>query len=117
MRSTWRLKNNMQEETHTDSVALRVLLHAPTASAVLRARNNAFNLLKSAPDSEVRIVVNADGVASMLDDPHPEADVFALVCENTLKRLGRQAPPSLLTIPNAILAIAKMQQDGWLYIR
>jgi intracellular sulfur oxidation DsrE/DsrF family protein len=70
---------------------LRVLIHAPTAGAVTRARNNAVNLLVAAPESEVRILVNAEGVAALLDSPRPETDVLTLVCANTLKRLG---PPS-----------------------
>lgn len=107
----------MREEIHTNSAVLRVRLHAPTASAVLRARSNALNLLRSAPDSEVRIIVNAEGVAAVLDNPYLEADALTLACETTLKRFGRQAPPSLLTVPTSILTIAQMQQDGWLYVR
>lgn len=97
--------------------ALRVLIHAPTANAVTRARNNAANLRQIAPHAEVRIIVNADGVAPLLDIPRPDTDEFTFVCENTLNRLGRVAPRPLQTVPASIFAIATMQQDGWFYVR
>lgn len=96
---------------------MRVLLHAPTASAVTRARNNAANLQKVAPDAEVRILVNADGVAALLDAPRADTDCLTLVCENTLNRIGRSAPSPLQMVPSSIHALATMQRDGWLYVR
>lgn len=107
----------MLKSTISSPRCLRVLLHAPSASAVRRARNNALNLLRATSDAEVRIIVNADGVAALLDDPHPQADAITLVCENTLERTGRQVTAPLLTVPVSVLAIAQMQQDGWIYIR
>jgi uncharacterized protein len=95
----------------------RILIHAPTAGAVERARNNAANLAREMPDAQVRIIVNADGVAAVLDNPSAESDALTLVCGNTLKRIGREAIAPLQTVPAAILAIAAMQQDGWLYVR
>jgi intracellular sulfur oxidation DsrE/DsrF family protein len=97
--------------------ALRVLIHAPTAAAVTRARNNAVNLQKDVPDAEVRIIVNADGVAALLDAPRPETDCLTLVCANTLNRIQRTAPSPLQTVPASISAIARMQGDGWCYVR
>jgi intracellular sulfur oxidation DsrE/DsrF family protein len=97
--------------------ALRVLIHAPTAAAVARARNNAANLRQAAPDAEVRIIVNAEGVAALLDAPQPDTDCRTLVCGNTLKRIGRTAPAPLQTVPASILAIAAMQREGWCYVR
>lgn len=96
---------------------LRILLHAPTADAVMRARNNAVNLLAAAPDSEVRILVNAEGVAALLDAPRAETDVLTLVCANTLRSIGRTVDGFLETIPTSILTIAQMQRDGWHYVR
>lgn len=96
---------------------LRVLIHAPTAGAVTRARSNAVNLLAAAPDSEVRILVNAEGVAALLDSPRAETDLLTLVCANTLKRIGRTVDAPLETVPASILTIAQMQRDGWCYVR
>jgi intracellular sulfur oxidation DsrE/DsrF family protein len=94
-----------------------VLIHAPTAAAVERARNNAANLLKAEPHAMVRILVNADGVAALLDTPRDDTDPFTLVCANTLSRIDRRAQPPLQTIPSSIVALVQMQRDGWLYVR
>ncbi|MGV3742452.1 MAG: hypothetical protein ACO1NO_09115 [Burkholderiaceae bacterium] len=95
----------------------RILIHAPTAGAVERARNNATNLVREMPDAQVHIIVNADGVPAVLDNPRADSDALTLVCSNTLKRIGREAAAPLQTVPSAILAIVAMQQDGWLYVR
>lgn len=96
---------------------LRILIHAPTAGAVNRARNNAANLLAASPDAEVCILVNAEGVAPVLDNPRPDTDSLTLVCANTLRRIERTASEPLQTIPSSILALAEMQRDGWTYVR
>jgi NitT/TauT family transport system ATP-binding protein len=96
---------------------LRILIHAPTQGAVARARNNAANLKKDAPDAEVAIIVNAEGVTAVLDAPRTDTDSLTLVCGNTLQKLGRSAPDAMQTVDAAISAIARMQGDGWLYVR
>lgn len=98
-------------------LALRVLIHAPTATSLVRARNNAVNLLRDAPDAQVRIIVNAEAVIAALDSPRPDTDPMTLVCASTLNKLGRMAPPPLQTVPAAVLTIAEMQRNGWSYIR
>lgn len=65
----------------------------------------------------VRILANAGGVAAVLDAPHEEADRVSFVRENTLKKIQRTASSPLETVPVSILAIATMQQEGWLYVR
>lgn len=96
----------------------RILLHAPTAGALLRARSNAANLTRGAPGVAVRIVVNADAVAATLDTPDAAADALTLVCPNTLARIGREARTPLTVLPEgAVLAIARMQGEGWCYVR
>lgn len=98
--------------------SVRILLHAPTASAVARARSNSANLLKQANPVEVRIVVNGDAVQAVLDAPESVADSLTLVCPNTLSRIGRHAPAPLSVLDEgAVLAIARMQADGWHYVR
>lgn len=98
-------------------MALRILIHAPTPASLVRARNNAANLLREAPDAQVRIIVNAEGVSAALDSPRTDTDHLTLVCANTLRKLGRTAPEPLQPVAAAILAIAEMQRDGWSYIR
>lgn len=49
-----------------------MLLHVPTASALIRARSNLANLAnlaKSAPSGTVRIVIDAKAVLAALDTP------------------------------------------------
>ena len=107
----------MVQNLEANGKTLRVLIHAPTAEAVTRARNNAANLLAAAPDAEVRILANAGGVTAVLDLPHEDADRLTLVCENTLKKIQRTASSPLQTVPVSILAIARMEQEGWIYVR
>lgn len=97
---------------------LKIVLHAPTPGAVGRARSNAANLRKEHPAAEVRIVVNADAVREVLDAPDQASDPLTLVCPNTLARMGRSAPAPLTVLAQgAVLALARMQAEGWCYIR
>ena len=101
----------------TPQQELKVLLHAPTPAALERARNNAANLTRAAPDAQVRIVANAQAVAAALDAPHA-VDPLTWVCSITLARTGRESRPPLQSTPGpAVLEIARLQQQGWLYIR
>lgn len=101
-----------------ESSNLNVILHAPTPGALARARNNAANLKREVAEADVRILANAEAVAAALDDPRPDTDVLTWLCPHTLSRSGRQnrAPLRVLEQP-AIVAIVRMQQAGWLYIR
>ena len=46
------------------------------------------------------------------------ADRITFVCPHTLARIGRYAPQPLAVLEeSAVLAIARMQADGWHYIR
>ena len=97
---------------------LRIVLHAPSTAALARARSNALNLRREAPDAEVRIVLNADAVAAALDTPHPRTDLLTWLCPNTLAKSGRSAADPLQVLPvGAVLALAQMQQQGWVYLR
>lgn len=102
----------------SDETKERILLHAPTPGALKRARSNAANLLAADPQLLVRIVANAEAVAAALDEPSAAADAVTLVCRNTLNRLGRSARASLTVLEEgAVLALARMQREGWSYIR
>lgn len=96
----------------------RILLHAPTAGALTRARSNAANIAMNAPHRTVRIVVNSEAVAAVLDAPDATADGLTWVCPNTLAKIGRTAPDPLTVLPDgAVLAIAHLQMEGWCYVR
>ncbi|WP_407792401.1 hypothetical protein [Pigmentiphaga litoralis] len=98
--------------------AMKVVLHAPTATALTRARSNLNNLIAADPTVRVAIVINADAVAAALDNPNPVSDSKTLVCPNTLKKINRTAAEPLKVLEEgAIVALVKMQSDGWTYIR
>lgn len=97
---------------------LRIVLHAPSAAALARARSNAANLIKGAPQAVVQIVVNGDAVATALNEPDAMADTLTLVCPNTLAKIARNAPAPLTVLTEgAVLALANMQLEGWCYVR
>lgn len=97
---------------------LKVLQHAPTSAALQRARNDAMNLRRDAPEVDIHIVVNAEAVAAALDQAHAEADAFTWVCPNTLARLNKESRAPLRVLDRAaILELVRLQQDGWIYIR
>jgi len=101
-----------------DTSPLRIVLHAPTAAALTRARNNANHIAADDPAAEVCIVVNSDAVAAVLDAPDAILDRRTLVCPNTLGRMGRDAPPPLVVLAQgAALSLALMQREGWCYVR
>jgi len=98
----------------------RVALHAPTAQALARARGNFKNLTAGQPQAEVWIVANAQAVQAVLDAPEEMGPALArvLLCPNTLKNNGLTAPDNVQVLPmGAVEALARMQQDGWVYIR
>ena len=97
--------------------SLKLVIHAPTPEALTRARNNAGNLLREAPDAQVKIVLNAQAVFAALDAPH-DMDGITWLCPNTLERANRQNREPLRVLSRgAILELARLQQDGWVYIR
>ena len=93
----------------------RVIIHAACAASLQRARNNAYNLLLSSPETEVEIVVNADAVAAALAQPH-NTDALLRLCEHTLKSTHQQAGTHHV-VPAAIVYLIEKQQEGWIYIR
>lgn len=98
--------------------ALKVILHAPTPDALQRARNNAMNLKKHDQEADVRIIANAEAVSAALDLAHPEADGITWLCPNTLARTQRENRPPLGVLDGAaVYELARLQQEGWIYIR
>ena len=108
-----------------DAPPLRIVLHAPTPGALARARSNLANLRQDRPGAEVRIVINGPAVEALLDaapgtPQHLDAEALAhaLVCPNTLKKLGREAPAGMRVLPQGgIESLALLQQSAWRYVR
>jgi uncharacterized protein len=101
-----------------DQDQIRILLHAPSAASLKRARSNAANLGGAAAAPLVRIVVNGEAVAAALEEPDAANDALTLVCPNTLQKIGRTASAPLTILDEgAVLSIARMQQEGWCYVR
>jgi intracellular sulfur oxidation DsrE/DsrF family protein len=96
---------------------MRVVLHAPTADALTRARSNARNLRARQPDADILIVVNADGVPAALESRDADSDPHLRICENTLRARNLEVPDGLETVPAAIETLAELQMDGWIYVR
>jgi len=96
---------------------LRVLLHAPTADGLARARRNARNLIKSRPGAEVLIIANGGAVAAALAEPDPGSDDRLRLCRNTLATQGLDNPAGLEEVEAAVVTLAELQADGWAYIR
>ena len=100
------------------NTVLDIVLHAPDAEGLQRARMNAVNALRAAPQTQVRIIANATAVEAALNTPHPQADALTYLCPNSLSALGRTAAAPLQVLGEpAVLALARLQKHGWAYIR
>ncbi|EKS72703.1 hypothetical protein BURK_004602 [Burkholderia sp. SJ98] len=101
-----------------ESDSIKVLIHAPTPEALKRARQNALNLLRARPDAQVRIMLSGPAVSAALEsDPH-ESDPLTWLCPNTLANIGEQVrAPMQVMKEAAILLVARLQQNGWAYVR
>ncbi|TDO15302.1 MULTISPECIES: hypothetical protein [Halomonas] len=95
---------------------LRVLLHAPTAEALARARRNARHLGKAHPDAEMLILANAEAVAAALAIPD-ETDPLLRLCRNSLAAQGLDNSSGLAEVEAAVVTLAERQAEGWAYIR
>ena len=95
-----------------------IVLHAPDAESLQRARNNAVNALRAAPNTQICIIANAGGVTAALEQAHEATDALLWLCPNTLKNLERTAPAPLQVLNGpAVLELARLQSQGWAYIR
>lgn len=95
----------------------RIVLHAPTENAVIRARSNASNALKVWPGAEIEIVVNAEAVRFAVLEADPETDPMLRLCQNSLTARAIKCPGRIRKVPAAITHIAERQAQGWAYIR
>lgn len=95
---------------------LRVLLHAPTAEALARARRNAKNLSNARPDAEILIIANAGAVPSALATSDV-TDPLVRICRNSLTAQGLENTSNLVEVEAAVVTLAELQTEGWAYIR
>jgi len=95
---------------------LRVLLHAPTAEALARARLNARNLSHARPDAEVLIIANAGAVAAALASADA-TDPLLRLCRNSLTAQGLDNARGLAEVEAAVVTLAERQLEGWAYLR
>lgn len=96
---------------------LNVLLHAPTADGLARARRNAANLLAARPDAELLIVANGAAVAAALASPDAASDGYLRLCRNSLTAQGLDNTAGIAEVEAAVVTLAELQQQGWQYIR
>jgi intracellular sulfur oxidation DsrE/DsrF family protein len=96
---------------------LRLLLHAPTEAALIRAQANARNLLKLEPAARIEIVVNASAAAAALLIEDDDIRSRLVLCQNSLARQGLKAPGAVRLVPAAVQHLAQRQRAGWAYIR
>ncbi len=98
-------------------MTVRLIIHAPTAAALTRARSNVRNLLAAEPDAACELVVNADAVAAALAAPDMATDTRLILCGNTLARQELAPPAGRTVVPAAVAHIARRQAEGWAYLR
>ena len=95
---------------------LKVMLHAPCAESLARARRNARNLKAASPEAEVLIITNAGGVAAAVATPD-DTDAWLRLCRNSLDAQGIVDTRGLAIVEAAVLTLAEGQRQGWAYIR
>jgi len=100
------------------SEKLQIIIHAPTAAALERARNNAGNILGYAPQTVVKIIANAQAVSAAIESAPHAQDAVTYLCPMTLQKNNLTCPERLKQAEGpAALWIAQLQQAGWTYIR
>lgn len=98
-------------------MSLKLIIHAPTANALVRARRNLRNFLAVEPDAEVELVANGEAVRVALSEPDSETDGFLVLCANSLRAAQLATPDGISTTDAAIAHIARRQAEGWSYFR
>lgn len=96
---------------------LKVLIHAPTEPALLRAQSNLRNLLFARPDAEVELVVNGPAVANAINITDPDIRARLRLCQNSLGAQHLSPPSDIAIVSAAILHVSERQQQGWSYVR
>lgn len=95
----------------------RLIIHAPTVTALHRAYRNLANFLDKEPEALVELVVNGEAVVEAINAPDPRTNKYIVLCENSLRAAGLTAPAGFRTVPAAIHHISQRQAEGWSYFR
>lgn len=112
---------------------MKIVFHIPERSRSIPCLNNVRNYLNHATMSHetfIQVVFNADAVRSLirgeesaerwrtLSEQHPCIQLS--VCNNSLHGYAlspQQLIDTIRIIPAAVVTLAELQQNGWLYIR
>jgi intracellular sulfur oxidation DsrE/DsrF family protein len=97
--------------------AIKLMIHAPTPQALMRAQANARNLLKLEPDARIEIVVNGPAAADALAIEDVSIRGLLVLCNNSLINQGLEVPEDLRIVPAAVQHLARQQGEGWSYMR
>lgn len=99
------------------TITFKVLIHAPTADALVRAQSNLKNLLQLKPDADIELVVNGPAMADALIISDPVIKHRLRLCQNSLQGQGLTAPADMQQVRAAVLHLSERQQQGWSYVR
>jgi len=102
-------------DTKGMGAGLQILIHASTPDALVRARNNAVNVARQWPNSEVEIILNGPAVKAALEDNHA-TDTCLRLCQNTIDRFQLKVPEHIKTVPAGVVWLVERQKQGWVYI-
>ncbi|EHM2355251.1 DsrE family protein [Salmonella enterica subsp. enterica serovar Bonariensis] len=112
---------------------MKIVFHIPELSRSIPCLNNVRNYLNQTARSQeesIQVVFNADAVRSLvrgeesaerwlsLYEQYP--CIQLLVCDNSLHGYAlspEQLIDTIRVIPAAVVALAELQQSGWIYIR
>ncbi|MEM6713186.1 MAG: hypothetical protein AAF590_13025 [Pseudomonadota bacterium] len=95
----------------------RIVLHAPTAASLSRARSNAVNILAADPTAAVEIVVNAQGAREAIENNDRRTAPLMRYCANSLEKQDLEVPNDGTIVSSAVVYLADRQAEGWVYIR
>lgn len=103
--------------SHRETIAMKLLIHAPTAAALERARVGAALLTRHNPEDMVRIVADGDGAGAAHATESPDTDHLLILCRSSLEVLGIAEPAGVEITPHAYELMGRLQKKGWAYIR
>ena len=95
----------------------KLVIHAPSPAALKRGQANLRNLLAERPDMEVELVVNGPAMADAVHIDDDTVGPRLVLCANSLRNQGLEAPRGRRVVPAAIGHLVDRQVEGWVYIR
>lgn len=95
---------------------MKILIHAPSARSLARARLEAARLVALPLEGMVRVVATLEGAVAAVNQPDPQTDPLLVLCGDSLKSEGLANPPGMEVVPNGTELLAKLQRKGWAYV-